>query len=283
MLINLSEYLGVIEVSGEESNKYLQGQITNDINILDQEGKSFIYAAHLNPKGRILASFIITKSEPNTYYLILPLDIIESIAKRLSMFILRAKVKLRMLNNKILFSDNSFVKNQPKELVVESQLMPDFYLAIFNDSLDLSNLQDLSNDLHFWKLFLIEHGISFVYKETQEVLIPQQLNYEDLQAISFTKGCYTGQEIVARTHYLGKIKKRTFIFNSSTEAHIGDKIYSPVLDNQEVGVIVEVIENGESDYLGLACIQTNCVESAYLDKENQHKLALREINYLVEK
>ncbi|HMT03131.1 MAG TPA: hypothetical protein PKD00_07480 [Burkholderiales bacterium] len=247
MLSNLNNQLAVIEVKGNDASKFLQSQLTNDINQLNTQ--QFQFSAHLNNKGRMLASFIITKYSENSYYLITPLEIIEKIIPRLKMFILRSMVNITQLTNiNIIFGNNKTATGLSLELI------------------------------QTWKAFLIDNAIPFIYLATQELFIPQHVNYDFINGVSYKKGCYTGQEIVARTHYLGKLKKQMYKFTCDQEVKIAQKVVSPIIRDQEAGIIVEVIQNTHSHY-GLIVLQTECIEKIFLDIENNNQLLIQAINY----
>ena len=218
---------------------YLQGQLTNDIREL--ANTKFQLSAHLNNKGRIIASFIITLTNENSYLLITSHSMTNKILSRLKMFILRSKVTINQLNINIYFSDYHL------DNCINIALRPDQFLCLSQDNLKVIT----SNNSTGWHKFLIEHGIPMIYQQSSEQLIPQQVNYDLIGGISFKKGCYTGQEIVARTHYLGKIKRRMCKFTTHTQPQIGQVIVSPRLDNQEVGVIVDFYADHDIFY-GLA-------------------------------
>jgi folate-binding protein YgfZ len=237
--LNIDTEIAIISVNGTDSKTFLQGQLSNDINLLDHQ--SSIFAAHLNNKGRVLATFIITKIDDNTYYLLTSREIIDKITPRLKMFVLRAKVNINQINDKHI---------------------------ILCENINPQNAQ-LPNTLN-WKLFLINNGIPLVYNATEAEFIPQHINYDLIDGVSFTKGCYTGQEIVARTHYLGKSKRRMYQFTCETShVAVGQKVISPKLNNQPVGIIVETI-NQNNISRGLVSLQTDCTDAAFIDGIQTH-------------
>ncbi len=266
MLSNLNNQLAVIEVKGNDASKFLQNQLTNDINELNIQ--QFQFSAHLNNKGRMLASFIITKYSENSYYLITSLQIIEKIIPRLKMFILRSMVNITKLTSvNIIFGNNKTITG------LSLELKENIYLSICEDL-----PENLSTETQDWKTFLIDNAIAFIYLATQELFIPQNINYDFIKGISYKKGCYTGQEIVARTHYLGKLKKQMYKFTCDQEVKIGQKVVSPLIDNQEAGIIVEVIQNNHN-YYGLIVVQVECIGKIFLDSQNNNQLLIQAINY----
>ena len=268
--MNLNQELAVIKVNGFDSAKFLQGQLTNDINELTSSLTNNCLSYHLNHKGRMFANFIVMKPEAETFYLITNKEIIPTIIARLKMFILRAKVEIGILEKNILLTDS-----QPNEDCINIKLDNQNFLIITDKAFPFKD-KDL-----LWNKFIIDYGFTLVRTNTLEQLIPQQANLDLLHGINFTKGCYTGQEIVARTHYLGKIKRRLFRFelSSTSPIEIGQNVVSPKFDNQEVGIIVEVVKSDNDAYLGLVSMQIDCQDSVFLDLENKNKLLITEINY----
>ena len=262
---NLKHILGVIKVSGIDCKQYLQGQLTNDINQLDTN--KYQFSAHLNNKGRILATFIITKVADDIYYLITSYEIIEKIIPRIKMFVLRSKVVIELL------SDNIDLLSQEPLFGLSIKLDNDLYLNI-NDVVDDNEISYIS-----WKKWLINFGVPQIYLNTQESFTPQQVNYDLIGGVNFKKGCYTGQEIVARMHYLGKVKRRMYRYSCDYEVRIGQNIYSPIMDNQVIGEVVEALQV-DSHYIGLVSLQPNCIEDAFLDAENTQQLINSEISYM---
>lgn len=256
MLINLNQELTILEVSGVDAVTYLQGQLTNDIKELSQ--KPYQLSAHLNNKGRIIATFIITLIQPDTYYLITTKNIADKVLPRLKMFVLRSKVTIIQKEINLYLSDSEI--DSAINLHVNNKI-----IAITDRT------YDSSYDETTWKEFLITSPLPLIYIESTEKIIPQQVNWELLGGVNFKKGCYTGQEIVARTHYLGKVKRRLVKFITDGTPQIGQQLVSPALDNQEVGFVVDYYHTG-SQYIGLASLQLNCIENTYLDIENNHKL-----------
>ena len=213
----------------------------------------------------MLASFIITKVAENCYYFITSSDIVEKIIPRLKMFVLRAKVVIEKLSDEsVYFCDTAQY----------------FGINIAFDSkhyLNIAPSQDVtSDDISLWKNWLITSGIPQIYLATQEVFTPQQVNYDLINGVNFKKGCYTGQEIVARMHYLGKVKRRMYRYFCLSKIEIGQLIYSPIMDNQVVGEVVEALAIN-SQYIGLVSVQPNCIADAFLDIENTQQITITEL------
>ena len=263
---NLNQTYAALEVSGEDAATFLQGQLTNDIyQVTNQHA---IYSGFCNPKGRLIGFFIIIKFN-ESFLLILPKSISESIHKKLSMYILRSKVKLTMqneaiqiyglldknmnFNNEALPKNNLDVLNLNEYHMIKLQGVGRFMLVGLKDTFQKlihENPELLVNqDINLWKQEEILSGSPNIYPATQEAFIPQSLNLDLIDAINFKKGCYTGQEIVARTHYLGKPKRRMFI--AKAQAELNSSIGDPIdFNGQAIGHIVDlVIHEGKTDLL----------------------------------
>lgn len=253
----LNRELAIINVEGADAATYLQGQLTNDIKEL--ETNKFQLSAHLNNKGRILANFIITKAKENQYYLITDKSNAEKILPRIKMFVLRSKVTISILDVNISLDD---VVNPE---FIQLELSQNKYLTIGNQNI-IEN-----NDMNTWHKFLVENNLPFIYVASAEKIIPQQINFEIIGGVNFKKGCYTGQEIVARTHYLGKVKRRLVKFITDSQPQIGNQVFSPTIDNQEVGFIVDFYQN-DNKFIGLASLQLDYINDSYLDTEQKYKL-----------
>ena len=257
-LLNLNSELIIIEVSGSDASSYLQGQLTNDIRELTTT--PYQLAAHLNNKGRILATFMITAPSADTYYLITSSSVAATILPRLKMFILRSKVNLALSSHSIYLS-SAALSNCHSFTLATGQFLN---IGPANLNANIAQAQDLSK-------LLVELAIPMIYSATTEKIIPQQVNYDLIGGINFKKGCYTGQEIVARTHYLGKIKRRMVHFNTQWQPTRGQPVVSPSLDNQEVGFIIDYYPL-EAGFRGRVALQSDCCDSAFLDSANTQQL-----------
>ena len=226
----LHKEFSLIEVSGEDASTFLQGQITNDINLVN--GATSVYAGLCNPKGRLLAFFHILKLH-DSFFLISPQSIAENIAKKLAMYVLRSKVVIAInttirlqgfefagegLCDKVGFPENTNTMQSFLRVgmhVTRISGINPRYLCLADNStittfMTAHKTHVVEKTCECWKQTSITNKIPNIYLETQGKFIPQSLNLDLINAINFKKGCYTGQEIVARTHYLGTVKKRLF-------------------------------------------------------------------------
>ena len=303
VLCDLS-HLGLLEISGADAATFLQGQVTNDVKLL--VGNNAHYSAYCNPKGRMLALFLAF-SHYDHLHLQLNRELLELIMKRLKMYVMRSKVDIKDVSDTII----KFGLNGPQ---AASMLEPIFskipnedYELVSLDNGAILKLPSVNDDARFeiftdatnapiiwgalknnckiaqkpqWDWLEIQAGIPDVELKTQEHFVPQMLNLDILSAINFKKGCYTGQEIVARTHYLGSIKRRTYLGEIASEITplAGEKITNNV--QNEIGQIVRVAPNltGNFDVLAELRIDAAAGELNY----NGAALILKSLPYSLE-
>ncbi|MDP1663894.1 MAG: folate-binding protein [Methylobacter sp.] len=216
--------LGVLTVAGIDAAKFLQGQMTCNINDITDIKSSL--GALCNLKGRAITTFLLVKSA-DAFLMILPKELLASVKKRLQMYVLRSNVSLTDSSDELCLiglcdeasqsgevSEHSFATSRQENIVVDFQnrsliiAEADNAQALWEEQVKLGFQAD---DSAQWRYLDIISGIPWLTAETSEEFIPQMLNLDKLGGISFTKGCYTGQEIVARTHYLGKAKREMFL------------------------------------------------------------------------
>ena len=276
--------LGLIRVSGVDAATFLHNLLTNDINGITPGGARF--AGFCTAKGRLLALLLIWR-EADDFLLMLPRDILPMILKKLSMYVLRAKVKLNDATGErvlIGYATPGAVSPAPTFGDLPAQL-PRFGVAAIGGgqairldetrwllSLDpataISSWQQLAATarpvgLAAWQWLEIAAGQPRVVAATQEAFVPQMLNMElaAVGGVSFSKGCYPGQEIVARTHYLGKVKRRTFRARLTTAAVPGTQVYAPETGEQHCGAIVSLAPSPAGGFECLVCVQVGAVDA----------------------
>lgn len=242
MLVNLLDHYSIIEISGEDHLDFLQGQLTNDVK---KNEKKFIYSGMCNPKGRLFAFLrILRVPDLNSTFLVTPSSLTDVVQKRLSMFILRSKVVIQRAENFHLLGiiDESPQINIPNDQKLNLHDQTNRSVIIFNDT-DLFNQiknEHSFEDISMWIKKDIQFGIPEVMEQTQEKFLAHTCNLDLIDAVNFKKGCYTGQEIVARTHYLGKAKHRSFygVINSKLSLGYGEQVLE---NDQSVGTVVNFI------------------------------------------
>ena len=262
----LSQY-GLLEVTGDDARAFLHAQLTNDIEKLDADHARL--AGWCSAKGRLLASFLVVPHSGG-YLLQLSRDLVPAIAKRLSMFILRSKVKiadasaswvqagvgeaaLAGLGLKPPGEDLSIARTGNRIAV---RVSAGRYLLIAPQS-DRARLESLSGmDETTWALEEIRSGRPLVTQATQDQFVPQMVNYERFGAVDFQKGCYPGQEIVARAQYRGQVKRRMVRVRTPVALRAGQELFSDDLPGQASGTVV----NSSGDE-ALAVVQLSTLEN----------------------
>lgn len=275
-------HLGLLEVGGEDAATFLQGQVTSDIKALNNSSQ---YAGYCTPKGRLLAIFLAF-AHYDHIHLQLNGALTEAIMKRLKMYVLRSKVTITDVSDSIIrmavagadtpaalaeiFStipetphqmvslDNGAILrlpgNTPRYQVFSTpEQAPEIWQALAKTCKPVGNA--------CWEWLEIQAGIPDITPATQEQFVPQMLNLDLLGGISFKKGCYTGQEIVARTHYLGKVKRRTYLahIDTTTAPQAGDDLFGDA--PEAVGKIVRAAPAPQGGFHVLAEVRLESVET----------------------
>jgi folate-binding protein YgfZ len=244
MLIHLNNR-ALLSITGSESESFLQSQLSNDISKLDNF--SIQLNAYCQHQGKILALFWVMRSG-NDFLLSFPLDLIDSIKARLQMFVLMADVKI------------TDVTEQYVQIGVIGKSQKDSFTLNENLSLVLADPKNLSNfDLtsqDYWDKACIESFLPEINSTTTETFVPQILNLDINEiAVNFSKGCFPGQEVVARLHYLGKVKRRLFAFKSDSPLSIGDTLYCAESKSAKAsGSVVSQVKFG-ADFYCLATLE----------------------------
>jgi len=207
----------LLRVSGSDAETFLQGQLSNDIAKLDL--LSVQLNAYCQHQGKILALFWVMR-HGDSFFLSFPLDLLDTIKPRLQMFIIMSDVVIENITKEYI-QLGSIDETHQETLVINKKLS-----LIIADKKDFNkfNIEPIEN----WNMACIDSLLPEIYSLTSEKLVPQMLNLDiDEFGVNFSKGCYPGQEVVARLHYLGSAKRRLFAFEASSEVHIGDSLYCP--------------------------------------------------------
>lgn len=275
---------GLIRASGPEAAEFLHNLLTNDIKGLAPDSSRL--AGFCTAKGRLLALFLVWR-EGDDYLLMMPRDILPGVLKKLSMYVLRSKVKLTDATGDFALAGVSCRGTAPLPAALGGaagglprlgvaamangrsvRLDDTRWLAIWPMPSAAANWENLAANcrpvgLAAWQWLEIDAGQPRVVAATQEAFVPQMLNLElaAIGAVSFTKGCYPGQEIVARTHYLGKVKRRTFRARSPSAVSPGAQVYSPETGDQHCGTVVSAAPSPAGGFECLVCAQIGAVEA----------------------
>jgi len=261
----LSQF-GLLEVTGDDARAFLHAQLTNDIEKLDSDHACL--AGWCSARGRLLASFLVIPHSGG-YLLQLARDLVPAIAKRLSMFILRSKVKIADASAswvQVGTGEASLaelgIKPAGEDLAVGRtgnliavRVSAERYLLLAPQS-DRARLESISAmDETAWALEEIRSGRPLVTQATQDQFVPQMVNYERFGAVDFQKGCYPGQEIVARAQYRGQVKRRMVRVRTPVPLRAGQDLFSDDLPGQASGTVV----NASGDE-ALAVVQLSTIE-----------------------
>ena len=282
VLFDLSQF-GTIKVSGEEAQKFLQNLLSNDISAVSLTTAQL--SSFNSPKGRMLATFIIWQQEGN-YYLQLPRSLTPAMHKKLAMYVLRAKVKVSDVSDEIVclgISGNGAAEQVKQHcgLSLEQdwsagqqdgpsviRLSAQRYQINTTTQQAIALWDKLSKSAKAagsscWDWLNIRAGIPVVTPATQEQFVLQMANLDILGGVSFKKGCYPGQEIVARTHYLGKQKRRMFLAHveSDNATAAGDELFSEDMPGQPCGMVINASAAPGGGVDLLAVMQISCRET----------------------
>lgn len=258
-------------ISGADRFEFLQGQLTQDTARLQADGS--IRAGWTSPKGRLLACGQLINAEERVLWP-LPADIAESVMRRLGMFVLRADVQISISEIAVggLLDIEAAQPCEPGDGCTIAPVIGDHSRAWALGPVAATTQRESATQ---WQLADIQKGLPLIVAATQETFVPQMVNLDLIDGISFEKGCYVGQEIVARTQNLGRIKRRMYRFSFSGDTlPEGEVIYGP--DNV-TGKIVSAI-GGES----LAVIPIEQADSDWhLDADRTQELTLETLPYSI--
>ncbi len=305
ILADLS-HLAVLRADGADTQSFLQGQFSNDIRLVSETRAQL--SAYCNAKGRMFAIFLIFQRPDGAYYLQLPAALAEPTLKRLRMFIMRAKVRFEFADADLgrigLSGPNA--ENLLKNALGDAPL--NAYDSITSDDVTavrlpgpharfalhapLARLMPLWQTLSAratpvgagpWSWLDIMAGVPVILPGSEEEFVPQMTNLELVGGVSFTKGCYPGQEIVARMHYLGRLKQR--MFRAHVESALlpqpGTPVLAPDLPGQSTGSVLNAqpAPEGGYDLLVVVHLSSQAVGELYLANNAGPRLTLVGLPY----
>jgi folate-binding protein YgfZ len=244
------DHWGVIRAEGADAATFLQGQLTQDIASLDT-GRAAL-AGYCSPKGRLLASFVVwRRAAPDEFLLACSADLLAPTVKRLSMYVLRAKCKLSDA------SDRFQLVGLAGDAARDAGAAP--WARSERGAATLIRLPDAARvarawwvaprdaerpalpalDAAAWRWLEVCSGVPTIVAATADRFVPQMVNLELLHGVDFHKGCYPGQEVVARSQYRGTIKRRSLLFDAPALARAGDEVFHDAEPGQPAGMIVD--------------------------------------------
>ena len=299
----------LLRVTGDDAVAFLHGQLSSDVQSLRPGAGQ--YWSYNSPKGRTLANGALWRAAAparDGIALLVAGDLAESIRKRLSMFVLRAKVSLELQGSgsgligiagdgaadaaraafgislspgaAVAFGDDAQAFMLPDGRIVVAARPGEF--PVLHAAL-ARHAPWVGNDE--WRRFGIAAGVPWIVAATSDLFVPQTANLDVLGAISFTKGCYPGQEIVARMQYLGRLKERLFAFHADAlEAAPATRLHSATFDaGQPCGTVVDAAPDVDGGIALLAVVQIQAVETndLTLGAPDGPRLARRSLPYAV--
>lgn len=293
VLADLS-HLGILEFTGADAEAFLQGQLTCDVKAIAPGAAAL--GSYCTPKGRILASFLLVR-HAESFLMLHACGLTASLQKRLQMFVLRSKVSIRDAGNDwvalglsgpdaraalaVLYGERFQPGRQTEGgLVVEIPTRRYVMLVPLASAQDVwTRLRPLLQPVGSgcWEWLDIREGIPLITEATQNQLVPQMANLELIGGVSFSKGCYPGQEVVARSQYLGKVKRRMYraSLDNAARPAPGDVLFCDDLPGQASGLIVNAQPSPDGGYDVLAVMPASSKESSVVRLKAPDGPALR--------
>ncbi len=263
-------HLGVIRAEGADAAKFLHGQLTQDFALLGTAEARL--AAFCNAKGRMQASFIGFKRNPTEILLVCHRDLLAATLKRLSMFVMRAQSKLTDATADFALYGTIGGPAQPAwtTATVDGTTTIALYpadgqprtMVIVPTGTPAPAGPALSLDLWLWSE--VRSGIATVSTPIFEALVPQMLNYESVGGVNFKKGCYPGQEIVARSQFRGTLKRRAAIVHGEVAMAAGQEVFHSADAEQPCGVVVQAAAAPEGGWDAIVSLQLAAMQDGTL-------------------
>ena len=270
-------HLGVIRAQGEDAAKFLQGQLTQDFVLLRPSEARL--AAFCNAKGRMLASFVALPWGADQVLLVTSRDLLAATLKRLSMFVLRSKVKLSDATADFqlfgLAGDAAVQALQgPREPWTQHAVGAAQVVALYPADRQARALwvapageappAGAELPLETWNWGEVRSGVATITAPITEAFVPQMLNYESVGGVNFKKGCYPGQEVVARSQFRGTLKRRGYVVHGADAMQAGQEVFHESDPSQPCGSVAEAAPNPSGGWDAIVSMQTSAAEGGRL-------------------
>lgn len=270
-------HLGVIRVEGEDAASFLHGQLTQDFSMLGLSQARF--AAFCNAKGRMQASFVAFKRSHTEILLICSRDLLAPTLKRLSMFVLRAKARLSDASGDFILHG---MAGRDLEALAPGAHQPWSRLDLGPATLvHLYPVDSTPRALWVapagtpapagepmryedWMWSEVRSGVATLTGPVLEAFVPQMLNYESVGGVNFKKGCYPGQEVVARSQFRGTLKRRAYLAHSDAPMHAGDEVFDAADPSQPCGIVAQAAAAPQGGFDALVSLQVAAAQGAQL-------------------
>lgn len=267
-------HLGVIRVEGDDAAKFLHGQLTQDFSLLGLSEARL--AGFCSAKGRMQASFIGFKRSPTEVLLVCQQDVLAATLKRLSMFVMRAKAKLTdatadyalfglagdVLDLIAPAAMSAWVKQDLGAASLVSLYPADgvrraLWLAPVTEAAPAGSAMSTAD----WNWGEVRSGIAMVTTPIHEAFVPQMLNYESVGGVNFKKGCYPGQEVVARSQFRGTLKRRAYLAHAKSPMQVGDEVFQADDEAQPCGLVALAAVSPLGGFDAIVSMQVSAFEA----------------------
>lgn len=253
---------GVIRVAGTDAAAFLQGQLTQDMLGLDAHRAAL--AGWCSAKGRLLASFVVWRPAPDEVLMACSADLLPAALKRLSMFVLRAKCKLSDAGAEVALHGVAGSAATVAQWRCADGLVGLPPVRGTARALRVGPAPALPVlDADAWKWLEVASGVPRIVAATAEQFVPQMVNFEVVGGVNFQKGCYPGQEVVARSQYRGTLKRRAFVFESPVAAAPAQEIFHSADGEQPAGMVANAA-SWQGRHLLLAEVKIAALEGGTL-------------------
>jgi folate-binding protein YgfZ len=245
--------LGALAVRGADAERFLQGQLSNDMKHL--ASKPSVLAGYHNPLGRTIAILRLVRRAPEEILAILPRELAATVAGRLAKFVLRAKVAIEDVSESLRIDGLLAVADAPPASTTATLIhigtAPERWLRITA----ADGGAPAGGERQAWRRLDVAGGEPQVYAATSEQFVAQMLNLDALGAIAFDKGCYTGQEVIARAHYRGRVKRRMQRFLTRAPEVLVPGSQGRLADGRAF-IVVDAVraEDGGCEFLAVAAV-----------------------------
>ncbi len=270
-------HLGVIRAEGDDAVAFLHGQLTHDFALLDLQHARL--TAFLSAKGRMQASFIGFKRSPTEVLLICSRDLLAPTLKRMSMFVMRSKARLSDASDDFLLYGlaGDAIDNIAGGAVLTGAKADFGVISVIGLPPAGDTRRALwvapagtaapAGDLlpeHLWAWGEVQSGIATLTAPLVEAFVPQMLNFESVDGVSFKKGCYPGQEVVARSQFRGAIKRRAFLAHADAPLHAGEEVFNAQDAEQACGLVAQAAPAPGGGWDAIVVLQLAAAESGGL-------------------
>ena len=297
-------HFALLEITGTDAFDFLQKQFSGDIGLLDKYG--WLFSSWCLPNGRVITTFIIFRHN-ESLFLILPGMMKSVVVKRLSMYVLRSNVKINDVSDEyallgitgdvaVFLSDRftdgkknldtGLLKSQSVTILRLWDSNPRYILVCKMDTVTgiLNNICKSceQSDRGNWSLLDIEAGMPWILESTSESYLPQMLNLDLMQGLSYKKGCYPGQEVISRLHYRGQLKKRMYLGSGDAEITPGPGDHIELADSgTTVGDVIDAERHPNGGIRLLAVADTVHAEKTTVRLRNANNAAIKlaTVNY----